>query len=73
MNLIHGLLQVVVLPSAHSVASAAPGGSQHSTAAPSVCFTVDAGVYLPRQVSSKDGAQVEAVANDTSRINVVRD
>lgn len=65
--------QVVLLPSAHSVASAT-GGSQLSHAAPSVCFSVDAGVSLPQQVSSKDEAQVEAIAKQSgNRVIVVRD
>ena len=63
-------LQVVLLPSAHSVASAV-GGSQQPQAPPSVCFSVDAGVFLPHIVSSTDTAQAEALSKDKSARVVV--
>ncbi|KAF5837580.1 hypothetical protein DUNSADRAFT_4151 [Dunaliella salina] len=73
-DLLGGVQRVVLLPSAHSVASAA-GSSQQPQAVPSVCFTVDAGVYTPREVASKASeAEVEAAAKQPgSRVIVVRE
>lgn len=67
------LPQVVLLPSAHSVASAV-GSSQQPQAPPSVCFSVDAGVFQPRVMSSADTEKAEALSKDkASRVIVCTD